>query len=94
MPWNALGILGLFSLWAACGLLPWCVVLIAGRGRGAFRALPVAIVAGVAGGLLVATIAKDWIGFAASLLTATLVAAAAIAAFRRMTLELGTGVDR
>ena len=88
MPWDLLGHVGLLSLWAACGLLPWCVVLIAGRGRGAFRALPVAIVAGVAGGLLVARIAKDWIGFAASLLTATLVAAAAIAAFRRMTLEL------
>ena len=82
MPWNALGILGLFSLWAACGLLPWCVVLIAGRGRGAFRALPVAIVAGVAGGLLVATIAKDWTGFAASLAAATAASAASISLAR------------
>ena len=88
MPWNALGILGLFSLWAACGLLPWCVALIAGRGRGAFSALPVAIVAGIAGGLLVATIAKDWTGLAISLAAATAASATAIAAFRRMTLEL------
>ena len=79
MPWNALGILGLFSLWAACGLLPWCVVLIAGRGRGAFSALPVAIVAGVAGGLLVATNAKGWAGVAAGPLDSPRVAAAAVA---------------
>ena len=87
MPWNALGILGLFSLWAACGLLPWCVALIAGRGRGAFSALPIAIVAGIAGGLLVATIAKDWTGLTISLATATLAAAAAIEVLRRTTLK-------
>ena len=94
MPWDFLGHVGLLSLWAACGLLPWCVALIAGRGRGAFSALPIAIVAGIAGGLLVATVAKDWTGLAISLAAATAVSAIAIAAFRRMTLELGTGVDR
>ena len=93
MPWNALGILGLFSLWAACGLLPWSVALVAGRGRGAFSALPVAIVAGVIGGLLVAAIASGWTGVAVSLAMATAASAAAIVAFRRMTPELGTGVD-
>lgn len=88
MPWNALGIVGLFSLWAACGLLPWAAALVAGRGRGAFSALPVAVVAGIAGGLVVATIAKDWTGFAISIAAATLAAAVAIAVLRRMTLEV------
>ncbi len=91
MPWTALGVLGLLSLWAACGLLPWCVVLIAGRGRGAFSALPVAIVAGIAGGLVVAAIADSWLALLVSLASATLAAAAAIVAFRRVTLEFGTG---
>ncbi len=71
MPWNALGIVGLLSLWAACGLLPWCVALVARRGEGAFTSLPLALAAGMAGGLLVAVFAKDGIGFALSLLTAT-----------------------
>ena len=93
MPWNALGIVGLLSLWAACGLVPWCVALIAGRGRGAFSTLPVAIVAGMIGGLVVAVFADSWLAVLVSLATAALAAAAAIAAFRRMTLEFGTGVD-
>lgn len=85
MPWNALGILGLLSLWAACGLLPWSVALVLGRGRGAFTALPIAIVAGIVGGLVVATVMKDWIGFGISLAGAMAASVAAIAAFRRMT---------
>ena len=93
MPWNALGIFGLFSLWAACGLVPGSVMLIAGRGRGAFSTLPVAIVAGMIGGLVVAVFADSWLAVLVSLATAALAAAAAIAAFRRMTLEFGTGVD-
>lgn len=91
MPWNALGILGLLSLWAACGLLPWSVVLVLGRGRGALSVLPVAIVAGIVGGLLVAVFADSWQAVLVSLAAAPLAAAAAIAAFRRMTLEFGTG---
>ncbi len=71
MLWNALGIVGLLSLWAACGLLPWCLALFAKRGEGAFTSLPLAVVGGMAGGLLVAVFAKDGIGFAASLPAAT-----------------------
>ncbi len=91
MPWNALGVLGLLSLWAACGLLPWSVVLIAGRGRGAFSVLPVAIVAGIVGGLLVAVFADGWLAVLVSLAMATAASTAAIVAFRRMTPEFGTG---
>ena len=94
MPWDVLGHVGLLSLWAACGLLPWCVVLIAGRGRSAFTVLPVAIVAGIVGGLLVAAVMKDWTGVALSLVAAMAVSAVAIAGFRRMTPKLGTGEDR
>ncbi len=93
MPWNALGILGLFSLWAACGLLPWCVALIAGRGRGALSALPVAMMSGIVGGLIVAAFADSWLAVLVSLATATLAAAAAIAVFRRVTLQFGIGVE-
>ncbi len=71
MPWNALGILGLLSLWAACGLLPWCLALVGKRGHGAFTSLPLAIVGGMAGGLLTAVLFKDWNGFAISLPVAT-----------------------
>lgn len=93
MPWNALGILGLLSLWAACGLLPWSAALVLGRGRGAFTVLPVAIVAGIVGGLMVAVFADSWLAVLVSLATATALSAFAIVAFRRMTPEFGTGVD-
>ncbi len=73
MPWNALGIIGLLTLWAACGLLPWCVALVAKKGEGAFTSLPLAIMGGMAGGLVVAVFAKDGIGFAVSLAVALIV---------------------
>ena len=82
MPWNAFGIAGLLSLWAACGLLPWCVALVARRGEGVFASLPLAIMGGMAGGLLVAVFAKDGIGFAVSLPMAT--AAGAVVLMVRM----------
>ena len=71
MPWSAFGIVGLLSLWAACGLLPWCLALVAKRGEGALRSLPLADVGGMAGGLLTAAIFKYWTCFAASLPVAT-----------------------
>ena len=71
MPWNLLGHLGLLSLWAACGLLPWCLALFVARGRGTLTALPAAAVAGMAGGLLVPALGADGgTGFAASLAAA------------------------
>jgi len=84
MPWDVFGTVGLFSLWTACGLLPWCAALVAGRGRGAFSALPLAIVAGIVGGLLVAAFAKDGAGFAVSLLAAMAASALALVVLRRL----------
>lgn len=75
MLWETLGLLSVLALWGACGLLPWCVALIAGRGRGALVALPMAALAGMAGGLLVAALAKGGAGFAISLAVAMLAGA-------------------
>ena len=80
MPWNALGIVGVLSLWAACGLVPWCVALVAKRGEGVFASLPLAIIGGMAGGLLTASMLKDWNGFAVSLAVALIVGGAATVA--------------
>ena len=68
--WEALGVLGVLALWGACGLLPWCLALLAARGRSALVALPLAALAGMAGGLLVAALAKGGVGFAISILAA------------------------
>ncbi len=79
MPWNLLGHLGLLSLWAACGLLPWCAALLVSRGRGALASLPLAAFAGIAGGALVPAIGADGgIGFAVSLATAVAGGAVAV----------------
>ncbi len=75
--WETLGLLSVLVLWGACGLLPWCVALIVARGRGALVALPLAAFAGMAGGLLVAALAKDGAGFAVSLAAAMLAGAIA-----------------
>lgn len=72
MLWEMLGLLGVLALWGAFGLLPWCAALIAGRGRGALVALPLAIAAGVAAGALVPALGReDGLGFGISLLAAT-----------------------
>ena len=69
--WELLGLLGVLAIWGALGLTPWCAVLIAGRGRGALVALPLALAAGVGGGALVPALGgKDGLGFGISLLTA------------------------
>ncbi len=77
MPWDLIGHIGLLSLWAACGLLPWFAAFLVRRGRGAFRALPVAVVAGIAGGVLVPVFAKGGTGVVISLMTATVAGAMA-----------------
>ncbi len=76
MLWETLGLLSVLALWGACGLLPWCLALIAGRGRGALVALVMVPLAGMAGGLLVAALAKNGAGFAVS--PAAAVAAGAV----------------
>ena len=75
MLWETLGLLSVLALWGVCGLLPWCVALIAGRGRGALVALVLVPLAGMAGGALVAVFAKDGAGFAVSVLAAMLAGA-------------------
>ncbi|MEX1253309.1 MAG: hypothetical protein WEE64_03100 [Dehalococcoidia bacterium] len=65
---ESLGLLGVLVLWGALGLVPWCVALFAGRGRGALVAMPLAFAAGIAAGALVPALgAKDATGFAVSL---------------------------
>jgi hypothetical protein len=70
---EALGLAGVLVLWGALGLVPWCVALFAGRGRGALMAMPLAFAAGVAAGALVPALgAKGGAGFVAGLGTAML----------------------
>jgi hypothetical protein len=77
MLWETLGLFGLLALWGALGLLPWAAALIAGRGRGALVALPLALAAGVAGGALTPALGgKDAFGFGISLLAAVAAGAA------------------
>ena len=78
MFWETLGLLGILALWGAFGLVPWCVALVAGRGRGAIVALPLAFVAGMGGGALVPALGgSGGLAFGISLLTATVAGAAA-----------------
>ena len=68
---ESLALLGVLVLWGALGLVPWCVALFAGRGRGALVALPLSFAAGVAAGALVPALgAKDATGFVVSLVAA------------------------
>ena len=78
MFWEFLGLLGILTLWGAFGLVPWCAALVVGRGRGALVALPLAFVAGAAGGALVPVLGgSGGLAFGISLLTATTAGAAA-----------------
>ncbi len=80
MSCETLGLLGMLALWGALGLVPWCVALVAGRGRGALVALPLAFAAGVGGGALVPGLGgKNGVGVAISLLVA-IAAGAAVSA--------------
>ena len=89
--WEPLGLLGILALWAALGLVPWSVALIAARGRGALVALPFALAAGIGGGALVpALVADDALGFAVSLLTAAASGAiVSMVVVRRATANVG-----
>jgi hypothetical protein len=70
MTWQLLATLGTLAIWGLCGLLPWSAALIAGRGRGALVALPLAFAAGIAGGLLASAFGSGWPAYWTSLLTA------------------------
>jgi hypothetical protein len=43
----------MLALWGLLGLVPWCLAVVARRATLPFAALPLAAVAGMAGGLLV-----------------------------------------
>ncbi|MDP2950035.1 MAG: hypothetical protein Q8P22_10910 [Chloroflexota bacterium] len=63
----------LFLVWAVLGLIPWLVAAVIRRGRGALMTLPLAIVGGAGGGVLVpAAGARDEAGLFLSLSTALL----------------------
>ena len=52
MSFSALALAILFFLWAVLGALPWLVIALRRRGRGALALLPLAAVGGIGGGLL------------------------------------------
>ncbi len=61
----------LFIMWAILGFIPWLALALIRRGRGVLVALPLAIVGGAGGGVLVpAAGAKDEAGLFLSLGTA------------------------
>lgn len=81
-----------FLCWTVVGLMPWAIATVANRGRGAEWALPVAIVAACAGGVLVPAVGlRDFTGWVISLFVAMAASAAgsfgAIAAWRRVEAE-------
>jgi hypothetical protein len=72
-----------FAVWLFFGLLAWAVVAVLRRGRGALPALPLALAAAGAAGVLVPVLGwRDGWGFLFSVVTATaasLVASVAVA---------------
>ncbi len=84
VPWESLALLGVLALWGLIGLAPWCVALFATRGRNALAAMPLAFLAGVAGGALVPALGgKGALGFGFSLLAALAAGAVATAIVAR-----------
>ena len=53
MSFDTLALAILFFVWAVLGALPWLVIALRRRGRGVLALLPLAIVGGVVGAVLV-----------------------------------------
>jgi len=71
MNFEALGLAAVLVLWAALGAVSWLAGAVVRRGRGAFPALPLAGLGGLAGGLLVPALGRrDGVGLMVSLLAA------------------------
>ena len=71
--WRLAFVLFFFLCWCVLGLLAWAIAAVASRGRGALLALPVALAAASAAGVLVPMFGqRDVTGFVISLGTATL----------------------
>jgi len=65
---ETLGLLGVLTLWGAIGLLGYCATLVATRRSAAPLALPLSVLAAIAGALLVPALGgKDALGFTISL---------------------------
>ena len=63
----------LFAVWGVLGMFPWIATALLRRGEGVLLSLPLAIVGGTAGGVLVPVVGlRDEHGFLLSLLTASL----------------------
>jgi hypothetical protein len=79
-----------FAVWLFLGLLAWAVIAVLRRGRGALPALPLALAAAAAAGVLVPVLGmRDGWGFALSLLTATTASLVAAFAGARLASSLG-----
>jgi len=78
--WEILGLLGLLTLWAALGCIPWFVALVMTQTqRAPWRALPIVMIVGVAGALLAPALGlKGWAGFWTSFASALLLSSAAM----------------
>jgi hypothetical protein len=78
--WEILGLLGILSLWAAIGCVPWFVALVATGAQGApWRTLPIVLLVALAGAALVPGLGvKGWAGFWTSLASALLLSSAAV----------------
>ncbi len=62
-----------FAVWCFLGLMAWAVAAVVWRGRGALPALPLALAAAAAGGVVVPLLgARDAAGFFLSLVTAVI----------------------
>jgi hypothetical protein len=82
-------VLFFLAVWCFIGLISWAVAAVIARGRGALPALPLALAAASAAGILVPLLgARDFAGFLMSLLSAAiggaLGAAGGIALARRI----------
>ena len=86
---EALGLIGVLTLWGTLGSLPWFASLIASRGRAPLLGLPLAVAMGIGGGALVPALgAKDFLGFWLSLATAMVAGAAVSLGTLRLSREL------
>ncbi len=64
-------VLFFFAVWLVLGLLPWVVLAVLTRGRGALLGLPLALAAAAAAGVIVPLAGlRDFRGFLVSLVTA------------------------
>ena len=82
-------VLFFFALWCIIGLLPWAISAVVARGRGALLALPIALAAACAAGVVVPAAGLDdatglLLSLVAALLGGALGSAGGIALARRL----------